>query len=329
MSDNSVSPDTDNLDDFEALFTGKATATPHVTEEPEAPTIEDVKEDNPEDHALATEDTDADASDDAPVDEQDDDAKPKKKTYQERMNEVTAARRAAEREAEAERAARQLLEQRLAELEARLPSKTEDKVEAPAKASAEPDPDEINEDGSPKYPLGEYDPKYIRDLVHYTNEQDREAARIAAEQQDAQHQAEAATAALTEQWQAKVAAVEETIPDIREKADALDSAFINVDPSYGQYLATTIMAMDHGPEVLNYLAENIDEAKAIVSLGHVGATIALGELHGQFKSKPTSKPKVTSAPEPPPVRVRGSSGKFTVADDTDDLTAFESKFYGK
>lgn len=321
MSDNTVSPDTDNLDDFEALFNGKATAAP---KEPEAVETEEVeaKEGEPEDSPLATEEVGDLGEDDDSSDEDKSDSKAKKKpSFQERMNEVTAARRQAERE-------RDELLARLEALE-KVTRKEPEPVAPVVQEDGTPDPDDINEDGSAKYPQGEFDPKYIRDLVKFETMRERQELAAKDAQEQAQRQALDAKTALNEQWQEKIKAVETTIPDIREKGAALDEAFVDIDAAYGEYLATTIMTMDHGPEVLNYLADNIDEARRITRMGAVGATIALGELHSQFKSKPTSKPKVTSAPEPPSSRVRGTSGRFQTADDTDDLTAFESKFYGK
>lgn len=327
MSTANISPDTDNLDDFEALFTGKATAVPHVTDEPELP-LDDVKEDNPEDEPLAPEGNDESEDTDEPVDEQEDSKPKKKSTAQERFNELTAARRAAEREAEAERTARLLLEQRLAEIEAKLPKAPEPATVTPQEPG-EPTPDDVNEDGTAKYPLGEFDPKFIRDLTRYENESYRRELEARTAQEQEQRQAEEAKAALQEQWLGKIQAVEETIPDIREQADKLDTAFAGIQPQYGEYLATTIMQMDHGPEVLYYLANNLDEAKAIAAAGPLKATLALGEIHSQFKNKSKPEPKVTNAPEPPPIRARGTGGKFTVSGDTDDLNAFEAVFYGK
>jgi hypothetical protein len=53
----------------------------------------------------------------------------------------------------------------------------------------------------------------------------------------------------------------------REKAVELEDTFRDLDPSYGKYLATTIMSLDYGPHVLDYLADNPDEARNIVASG--------------------------------------------------------------
>lgn len=316
MSENNptISPDTDNLDDFEKLFTGKVEATPRQIDEPEEQ-VADIGNSPDDVEPVAPEETDE------PEDKVED-PKPKKKTVQERFHEITAARREAEREA-AE------LRRKVAELEAARKEPEQKAITPVVQESGEPSPDEINEDGELKYPLGEFDPNYVRDLARFTFRQEREVAEAQKAQEETQRQAEAAMTELNTQWQAKLEAVQETIPDIREAGVVLDEAFDNIDPKYGEYLATTIMTLDHGPEVLYYLANNLDEAKAIANAGPLMATIALGEIQSQFKNKAKPQPKVTSAPEPPSSRARGTGGKFAVADDTDDLDAFEKKFFGK
>ena len=89
------------------------------------------------------------------------------------------------------------------------------------------------------------------------------------------------------------------------------------------------MSLEHGPEVLYYLSDNLDEARKIVQSGSVRATLSLGELNAQFKGKQKQQVKVSKAPEPPETRLRGSTGKFAVSPDTDDLTAFEQSFFKK
>lgn len=314
-----IQPDTDNLDDFERLFAGVAQAAPHQTEEPEPP-VDDIG-DSPDDvEPVAPEEKDEP--------EAKEDPKPKKKTVQERFNEITAERSEAERLAVAEKARADAAEAELARLKAGV-KEPEQKVSTPVVTEGEPRPDEVNADGELKYPLGEFDPNYVRDLARFTFRQERQAAETERQQADAQRQAEEAKAALNAQWQAKVEAVKETIPDIREAGVVLDEAFDSIDPQYGEYLATTIMTMDHGPEVLYYLANNIEIAKQIANAGPLNATLALGELQAQFKSKDKPAPKITAAPEPPSARARGTGGKFDVADDTDNLDAFEKKFFGK
>lgn len=320
---NTVEIDTDNLADFELLLNGKATAAPPKEDSPEpAPEPEDV--DEPEDDPLAPEDeTEADDEDlDIPAEEQEESKnlrlKPKKKSAQERIDEVTAARRAAEREVEDLR--RQLAE--------RSQPKEEPKQQAQVQTvSAGPTPDDVNEAGEAKYPLGEFDKDFIRDLTRFTLQQERDSFK---EQEAAESRValeKAAVAEIQEGWQTRLAAVQGSLPDIQEKGIRLEPVFDTLDPDYGRYVAQTIMSLDHGPEVLYYLSDNLEEARALIAGGPLKATLGLGELNSMFKTKKEAPVKVTSAPEPPVDRVRGSGGRVEIADDTDNLADFEKKFY--
>ena len=125
------------------------------------PTEEPKQESTPEDDPLAPEQIEEtpdenDEEVDIPADEQEESnalkLKPKKKTAQERIDELTAARRAAEREAED-------LRRQLAERSQPKEVETKEAVEAPAG----PTPDDVDANGEAKYPLGEFDPGFIRD----------------------------------------------------------------------------------------------------------------------------------------------------------------------
>ena len=311
MTDKTV--DLDDLDAFEKALYG--------TENPEElnPEGEELEEDELEDDSLATEDTDEDEPED-----DDPPAKPKKNGFQERIDELTAARREAERDA-AE------LRRRLDELEAaNKPKEDKPSPAQPTQKTEGPSPDDVDENGDAKYALGEFDPAYLRDLVRYENAKEREEFFKQQEALKAQETAARAQQALTEEWNGKLEAVQETLPDIREKGAKLVEAFADLDPGYGEYLATAIMKLPHGPEVLYYLSDNIAEAKKLASQDPITAVIELGALSARYtdEAKPEKKVKITDAPPPPQARVRGAGGKFTVPDDTDDLEAFEKKFYG-
>src|SRR3546814_4807298 len=92
--------------------------------------------------------------------------------------------------------------------------------------------------------------------------------------------------------------------DLKEKGEELIENFTDLDEAYGEYLSSTLMSMEYGPDVLYYLASNPEEAKKIVNSGPQKASIALGRLEARFmdEDKPQQKvrPKVSNAPEPPP-----------------------------
>ena len=88
------------------------------------------------------------------------------------------------------------------------------------------------------------------------------------------------------------------------------------------------MSMDHGPDVLYYLAENVDEAKEIFESGPQKATIALGRIESRYiQSESTKRPRVSKAPSPPPTNKGSAGGSKTVRPDTDDLDSFEKTFF--
>lgn len=331
-NNNSVEQIDDDLDSFSDDFFGRKS---EAVEEP-ASSEEEVEEDIPDSDA-PTEDSqetddsnDEDDSDSDTTEDKDDNpaAKPKKNRFQERIDELTGGKRQAERERD--------------ELAARI-RELENKTEAPKPTAQpqpktenlqEPTPTDQNEDGSDKYPLGEFDPAYIRDVARHefkilqANQAKEEEQRTLEQQQQA----------MTQEWQNKLNTAQERYPDLDEKTASLAPAFEGVDPAYGEYLAATFMAMDHGPDVLYYLANNHDEARRIIAMGPTKATIALGRIEARFDEVKTEteepvtttpRPKVSQAPTPPPVNKGSAAAKLDIPDDTDDLDAFAKKFFKK
>lgn len=315
---NFVAPDTDDLDAFTDLMVGKA-QTPKDDEE-KITNVEvdtDADEDDDTEVTKTTEDEAPDEDDDS--DEQVE-KKPKKKVnrYQERINELTAKAR------EAERA--------LAALQAAQAQQNEaPKAATPVVTQVDdaPNPDAKNEDGSDKYPLGEFDPAYIRDMARHTIDKEWAARKEQEAQETAQRQEQQAREALQAQWVEKLAPMTEQHEDFIDKTMDLESAFDGLDPAYSDYLVTTIKSLDHGPEVLYYFANNLEEARRFVQSGPLAATLALGEINAMFKGNTRkAEPKVSKAPPPPQVN-KGSKTRSAVAGDTDDLDAFADMLFKK
>jgi hypothetical protein len=309
-----VDPNTDDLDAFTDLFTGKAQVKDEDTVEPDV--VEPVSEDEDiEVEDQATEDEAPDGDDDSeekPVE------KPKKvNRVQERINELTARAR------EAERA--------LAALEAAQQAKQPEPAKAPTAPVQDnaPNPDAQNEDGSDKYPLGEYDPQYIRDMARHTIETEWARKEQEAAETSQRQQIEQARAEIQNQWVERLTPALEQHEDFLDKTMQLESAFDGLDPQYSDYLVQTIKSLDHGPEVLYYFANNLEEAKKFVRLGPLNATLALGEINAMFKGTTRkAEPKVSKAPPPPQVN-KGSKTRVAVTPDTDDLDAFSDLFFTK
>jgi hypothetical protein len=316
---------TDDLNEFETEFFQSEPVAP----EPVVDEVDDEQEllDNPEDNPLAPEE------DEIEEEEVEETPEPKKKTpLQERIDELTAKAREAERR---EAATKADLMRRIEELEANSkqekeePKKVEVRDVLPDNA---PNPDAVDADGKAIYPLGEFDPLFIRDLTKFTIDTETAKAKEAAEQEAAQRAQAEELHKVQEDWNARVEGVRDELPDYQEKVGGMVEAFKDIDPAYGDFLALTLMQSEAGPRVLYYLAENIGEAQQIVASGPSAALLAIGRLEAKLsapKKETTATSKVTNAPEPPDKRTRGSGGKFSIAADTDDLDAFERAFYNK
>lgn len=232
------------------------------------------------------------------------------------------------------------LKRRIAELEQiAIKGQAQKSEEAPAQAKPvakdeAPTPDAAKEDGTPLYPLGEFDPKYIADLTRYTIRQENEALKKENAEKAREQQMEAAQQELTKNWETKVQAAAERLPDLPQKFGVLQETFKDIPQEQGNFLASSIMSLENGPDVLSYFADNLDEAKRLMSGGIFETIIALGRLDGEFSlrnkgvEKGTVATKATQAPPPPPVHTKGSAASKTL-DPVKNLDDFETLLYGK
>ena len=317
-----------NLDDFSKEFfqTETKTETP-VKEDPvETEEVEEVDDETSEDDTSLdneeTQDTEDEEEDETP--EPPKEEKPKSR-FQERISELTNRAKAAEAR-EAERDAE------IARLKALLEGK-ETKQEEPVKPTAEPEgptPDDKNADGTDKYPLGEFDPAYVRDLARHAVRVEREALKAAEEQERQVREENQQRQALIDSWAVKLEEKQEALPDFAERNLELQEIFSKADPAYADYIALTVMSMDKGPEVLYHLATNPEEARKLVKMSAAQATLALGKIEARFElqaEEKTKKLKVSNAPKPPERLNKGTHVSREVKDDTDDLDAFSRKFF--
>lgn len=313
---------TDDLDAFSAEFFGRKPAVSESTNsEADDVVIEDETPAKAEPKPLDDDDTVVDDDDSTPEKEEVTLLpKKKKNSAQERIAEITGKLREAER--------------KLAALE--NPVSKEQTAQTPKAAAVEdePDPQAQLEDGTDKYPLGEFDPNYIRDLTKHALK--TEKARMAAEdvqEQQTQLMQQQKTE-IEDSWVEKLGPAKERYPDFDEKGQQLISTFEGIDAKYGEYLSATIMSMDYGTDVLYYLASNPAEAQKIVDSGPARASISLGRIEARFEiadaEKKLSRPKVSKAPEPVTHMNKGTSvSKARVSPDTDDLDAFSAEFFKK
>jgi hypothetical protein len=330
--DNSNLVDIDDLDKFEDAFFQRTPEKEEVVEdEPEDEEVDETGDDTPEpdEDEDAEEEEDAPDEDDEPEEEEPPAPKAKgKKSFQQRIDELTADKYESKREIET-------LRKELEKLAARSPEEKVDEVPLRQQLSSEaPKPDAVDDKGEAVYPLGEFDPRFIRDLTKFTIAEETKAAKEEAAREAALSAKEAEVRALSVSWNEKLEKAEETVPDIREEIKNMVDVFADIEPSYGEYLATTIMSSELGAEVMHYLSQNIGEARKIVASGPVAATLALGRLEGKLSvpapvAEQRSTKKVSEAPPAPESRSRGRGGQFAVKADTDDLDAFEKVFFNK
>jgi len=219
--------------------------------------------------------------------------KPKRQTAEERIAEVTRARREAEREAAHWR---------------RIAQEGKPAAQDPpatVTADAEPDPADFT--------YGETDPGYIKALGSFTARQ--EFARLTREQE-----ARTRVNTVESTWTERQQSFAKDKPDYQDKIDG--------DWACTKPMADAIKTSEDGPAVAYHLASNPAEARRIAALDPLAQIRAIGRIEASLtKADPTPQPKTVSDAPPPHPQVRGSAGRFTVAPDTDDLNAFEKVFH--
>lgn len=313
-------------------------STPTVTD----PTVEIP----PEDNALATDDeapevtepkgeteeTETEPEEGDEVEEGSDEApKPKgKKSAEERIREVVTKQRTAERELASERAEKAEILRRLQELEnVNKPTETPTPQTPQAQANefglVEPKEDDVDANGESKYPLGSFDPNFMRDITRYDRAVEKAYEAKVAELTKVEAAKQEQELALFNEWEKRLAEAEKTSPTIRDKAQGLVDEFFEADPQHMQVVAQTIMQMDNGPAVLEYLADNLDEAEKITKMPTNKALLYLGRLDAGFEPDEapaaTQPPKATKAPTPPANLARGSAGGRSAASLYDKMLA--------
>lgn len=322
FGDSNAAPDNAKSEDVSSDDAGLIDASDNDT---------DVTEEDDDTHSDDTVDGDVSEDDDTLAQDEDDGtkAKPKKTRFQERIDELTAKAKEAERDRDA-------VLKRFEELEAKLTGKEDaTKVSDPQNSkdrpTGGPDKNAKKEDGTPKYPLGEYDPQFMRDTMqHMLDEREREQVQR-VQQTDEERRIEEARNELQTEWNVKLVTAQERYPDFQEAGKSLVDTFSDIDPQYGEYLTTTIQELDNGTDVFYYLATNVDEAQDIVSAGAKKATMALARLDAKFgtSSKGNRKMRPTEARNPPPVNKGSAVAGPSVKPDTDDLDAFSRELFKK
>lgn len=327
-SESNATPQDVNLDDFAQELFGTKPAEPVQEEAPVDEGADDTSPSDADDTKPPVDESEAKPdSNEGEGEDETPPEKPKKKTAAERISEVIA-----ERNAERDRVA--ALQARIDAIEAAQAPKPEN-TPTPAATNelVAPDPDELLEDGTLKYALGEYDAQYLADRVDYLFNKKEQELETVRKQKASEEEYVSARVELQNTWETKLQAAEanEDMKDIREVGAVLVSELQDVvSEERGDFIATTIMGMEQGPEVFYFLANNPDVAFSIAKQDLISATIALGAIQERVRSKKepengNPKPRVSQAPEPPKQVNRGSNGRFETPDDTEDLDSFARK----
>jgi len=207
-----------------------------------------------------------------------------KKTAQDRINEVTAARREAERERDYWRNAAM-------QAAPAAPEKPRD---------AAPNPDD--------YALGDVDVRYVTDVAKYEAK-----AEVRAEYQAREESQRRAFQVST--FDDKVAQI---FPD--GEPDGLVS--LRSLPALRGEISDVILSSEKGPLLADHLGDNPAILRRLESLPAHMIGFELAKIESSLGQPAPSPNRVTNAPAPAP-KPRGSGGQFAVAPDTNDFAAFE------
>lgn len=285
----------------------KVTATPAV----KVPELVDDEEDEPVDPALTTT---ADGKTPAEV------AKPKK-SAQERINEVTRARRAVERDLATEKARNDSLERRLANLEGR--PLTADPKAGKQDPTVAPVPADFE--------YGELDTRYIRALARH---EARQELAEASANQNKTRQREAAAQDAQKVSEQRATFDEAGLAKYDDFEEVVIEGARNNDWPLSPELGRLMLESEHGPEIAYALASDVKEARRVFSLSPLAQAAYFGRQEAKLSPEPGAKTPKASATEPqvkapqappPPSSVRGKGAKPPVSPDTTDFAAFEAQ----
>jgi len=212
-----------------------------------------------------------------------------KKSAQERIDELTAARREAEREAEYWRS-----------------RATQAPQTAPQAQTGDGKPDPAD------FTDGAYDPAYIDAMTDWKAEQ-------AVEKRFSQREAQSRVQSAVEAFDAKVAA---EYPD----GEPAGITALRRAPVLPQTIVDLVTTSEVGPKLAEHLGDNPRDLARLSALAPHLQGRELAKLEQKLAGPLAIPPKTaTDAPEPAPT-LRGNGGRFKVAPDTQDFAAFEAQY---
>lgn len=264
-------------------------------------------------------------------------AKKARNDPQARIDEITAKHREAERERDAARA-------ELSALKAPKPAPVPRETPAPVVADAEPDPSD-----TAKYPGGEYDPKYLREIGRYEARQEFNRLQTERDQRTARDQQRLGVEAKMADFSTRVTAgfktpkerdafLETLAPEIQALRPSYVEAILNkdYDPSKpippANVIADQLVEFEHPDRALAYLNDHPDTFQRLLTLHPIAIVREMGRLEERLSAAPPrpapEAPKHSQA-RPPIQRVESAP---LVADgppeDESDLDA-HVKYYDR
>lgn len=233
-------------------------------------------------------------------------AKPKK-TFQDRIDEVTRARREAEREA---KYWRDVAEGRVQGQQNRQPEPQGPKP---------PNPDDFD--------LGDMDPRYLDAMVDYRVDLKLSSGLDKVRSEVAQSLHRQAGARV---WEASQEAARAKFADYDEVVQPTDPVTGAIRWPLSDVAGEELQKMDAGGEVAYYLASHPEEAHRIYRLDPSSQLRELGRIEARLEmpSRPQAK-AATDAPKPATSQARGAGGQFSPSPETDDFKAFEASYAAK
>lgn len=157
---------------------------------------------------------------------------------------------------------------------------------APATPSGPPDPTD-----RARYPLGDLDPQYMRDMIAHGVREELEAKAKAEREQSVQAQA-------VERIRAAVEAV--SAPGYEDA-----HAFLHSIPEAHAPFLHDICETSNPPLLSLYLARQSDQARQIAALPQAQRRIVLGEIVGELNARARTR---SASPPPPPAAPSSGAG---------------------
>ena len=218
----------------------------------------------------------------------------------------------------------------VADLQAKLEAMNkpvEEKPLTPAPEAAKDTPASSPPDPS-KYQYGELDPQFIRDTARHEAKIEMQALREAMRQEQDALQRDAVAQREVAELQTKAATIEQAgaakFSDFNDVVvEGAKAGEWTLTKEMFELAAETTVA----PDILYHLARNPAEAEQVAAMPARQQALWFGRMEAKMAT-PTPAPVKAATKAPPPTSAaRGSSGRNTVAPDTDDFKAFKKMLF--